>query len=332
MQTEVFRKNKLISFALLMLAFSCQVFAQSAEPLDTVRVDSDLVDLKVSVVSLRTQTNPLPLSLRDFLIFEDGKEQEITFFASADTPFDLILLLDLSGSTSKKINLIRRSAKRFVEATRPMDRVGVVTFTYETQIVSDLTTDREKLKRSIDDIEKPLGGTNFWDALRSVLERLRNSNQESRRSAVVVMTDGVDNALPDIGGEGSLTSFEELLALVSNSGSLVFPVYLDTEKEMVKSGRGTMPAYAIAREQLGLVAQASGTMIYRAAELKDLDQVYERVIRDLGTIYSIGYKPTNTRRDGKWRSVVVKLNDRPDLGVRSKTGYFAKTEVQSLRN
>jgi VWFA-related protein len=316
----------------LMLLMPASVLSQSTDSVDTIRVDSDLVDLKVSVVSLNVLANPTILTQKDFKVLEDGTEQEIAFFAAADTPFDLILLLDLSGSTSKKINLIRRSAKRFVDATRPMDRVGIITFTYEPQVVAELTEDRELLKRSIDDIEKPLGGTNFWDATQFVLNRLKRAQQPDRRSAVVVMTDGVDNALPDIGGDGSQISFEELLTNISNSDVLVFPVYLDTEKEMLKSKRGTMPAYAIAREQLDRIAQACGTITYRAGELKDLEKVYERVIKDLSTVYSIGYRPSNTRRDGKWRSVSVVLNERPDLAVRTKGGYFAKMEVQSLKN
>ena len=330
MQTK--RLVPALFFLALMLALPCPGFSQSSDAVDTIRVDSDLVDLKVSVVSLKAFANPTLLTQKDFKVIEDGAEQEIAFFATADTPFDLILLLDLSGSTSKKINLIRRSAKRFVEATRPVDRVGIVTFTYEPQVVSELTHDRVSLKRSIDDIEKPVGGTNFWDAMQFVLERLRKAQQPDRRSAVVVMTDGVDNALPDIGGEGSQITFAELVTNISNSDVLVFPVYLDTEKEMLKSKRGTMPAYAIAREQLAQISEVCGTITYRAGELKDLERVYERVIQDLSTVYSIGYRPSNTQRDGKWRAVSVTLNERPDFAVRTKAGYFAKMDVQSLKN
>ncbi|MFN2492402.1 MAG: VWA domain-containing protein, partial [Pyrinomonadaceae bacterium] len=140
-----------------------------ADPAETIRVDSDLVDLKISVVSLNPQ-NVLPeLRQQDFLVLEDGQPQQISFFASADTPFDLVLLLDLSGSTNSKLKLIRNSAKRFVEATRPTDRVAVVTFSDVALVVAPLTRDRALLKQSIDDIQKPLGGTKLWDALHYVL-------------------------------------------------------------------------------------------------------------------------------------------------------------------
>lgn len=316
-------------FLPLILLFLFPVSAGSQEPIDTIRVDSDLVDLKVSVVSLvPKQQSPL-LEEKDFLVFEDGALQQISFFAASDTPFDLVLLLDLSGSSSEKINLIRRSAKRFVEATRANDRVAVVTFTDIARVVSDLSLDRAALKQSIDRIEKPVSGTNFWDALRFVSESVLKSKQASHRRAVVVMTDGVDNALPNVFGDGSLTPFEELVEIVRRNDVMVFPIYLDTEREEVRKRRTPREAYGIARGQLMQLAQACGTVVYHAAELKDLDKVYQQVIHDLGTIYSIGYRPSNAARDGSWRSVAVEVPTRQELSARTKTGYFAKTDINS---
>ena len=83
-------------------------------------------------------------------------------------------------------------------------------------------------------------------------------------------------------------------------------------------------AYAQAREQLAGLASACGETVYRAEKLKDLDQVYARVIRDLSTVYSIGYRPSNRALDGKWRSVQVQLVSRSNLQARTKRGYYAK--------
>ncbi|MGH9873358.1 MAG: hypothetical protein ACRD9S_12960, partial [Pyrinomonadaceae bacterium] len=145
-----------------------------------------------------------------------------------------------------------------------------------------------------------------------------------RRSAVVVMTDGVDNALPDVFGDGSQTSFDQLLQLVRDSEPMVFPIYLDTEDEVFKRTRTPRSAFALAREQLGQLASTSGTRLYRANKLKDLDDVYKQVIGDLSRIYSIGYRPSNILRDGKWRSVTVQIHDRQDVTARTKQGYFPK--------
>jgi Ca-activated chloride channel homolog len=299
--------------------------AQSAgEPTDTVRVDADLVDLKVSIVTLNPLSEAPSLAQKDFLVLEDGEPQEISFFAAADAPFDLVLLLDLSGSTGDKIKLMRKSAKRFVNAARPLDRVALVTFTDVPQVVSGLSLDRKQLNKAIDEIETPSGGTNFWDALHFVLERILASNQSSRRSAVVVMSDGVDNALPDVFGEGSRTTFDQLLARLQRSEVLVLPIYLDTEKEETRRHRAPSSTFSLAREQLTQIAATCGTLVYRAAKVKDLETVYERVIRDLSTVYSIGYRPSNKVRDGRWRSVAVKLIERQDVMAHTKSGYYAK--------
>jgi VWFA-related protein len=258
-------------------------------------------------------------------VLEDGQPQEISFFAAADTPFDLVLLLDLSASTNNKLKLVRNSAKRFVEATRPTDRVAVVTFTDVPLLVCPLTRDRALLIKSIDDIEKPSGGTNFWDSLQYVLHIINASGNSFRRSAIVVMTDGVDNALPDVPGDGSRTTFDELLSVVRTGETLIFPIYLDTEKEELKRHPTSRAAYAIARDELAQLATACGSSLYKADKLQDLDYVYKQVIADLGRVYSIGYRPANTSRDGKWRSVNVRIADRQDVVARTKQGYYARS-------
>ena len=298
--------------------------AQTAEPDETIRIDTNLVDLQVRVTSLDRGGHKPLLEQEDFQVFENGEAQEISFFAAADAPFDLVLLIDLSGSTAEKIKLIRRSAKAFVEATRPTDRVGIVTFSDTIQIISDLSLDRLLLKKLIDRIDKPVGGTNFWDSLHYVLGTMLSAQESSRRSAVIVMTDGVDNALPDVFGDGSQIGFTELLVKVRDSAAIVFPIYLDTEKEQVRRDRRMSAAYSTARDQLAELADACGTVVYRAKKLKDLEKVYQHVIRDIATVYSIGYSPSNPERDGGWRSVSVRVRDKPGVAVRTKPGYYAK--------
>jgi len=333
-------KKKTISFAsffaplrlcvrtvLLLLTFTCIAFAQ--DPVETIRIDSDLVDLKVSVLGFPPNTQPPLLDPKDFLVLEDGVPQEITFFAAADTPFDLVLLLDLSASNSKNLKMIRNSAKRFVDAARDVDRIALVTFTDQPALYSPFTLDRKKLKKTIDEIDDAIGGTKFWDSLDYVMSDLLSQGAGLRRSAIVVMTDGIDNALPDIPGVGSHITFPELLERIRSSESIVFPIYLDTEEENVKRYHVPRAAYAQAREQLGQIANVCGTPLYKAAKLSDLDTVYAQVVRDLSTVYSIGYRPTNRSLDGKWRSVEVSLTKRSDLFARTKRGYYAKHVAKS---
>ena len=321
---QVSLSPRLRFFIFLLLAaypFQLTARAQAPEP-DVLRIDTDLVNLNVSVFNRKGAQLPVSLQQRDFAVFDNGEPQEISFFASNDAPFDLVLLLDLSGSTADKIGLIRKSAKRFVDAARPGDRIAILTFTADILLVSKLTSDHPALKKSIDDIEKPMGGTNFWDALQFVLEHIVvQSRVEQRRSAVVVMTDGVDNALPEVFGEGSKTTFDELDEMVRRSDTIVLPIDLDTERE--SNWHGTPPAaYAIAREQLALLASESGNQVYQARKLKDLKGVYQHVIRDLSTVYSIGYRPATRKHDGAWHAVTVQLPGRDDFGVRARRGYF----------
>jgi len=300
-------------------------YGQSPEPTDTIRIDTDLVNLNVNVLTKTPAQQIAALQQKEFAIFENGAPQEISFFASAETPFDLVLLLDLSGSTSNKIGLIRKSSKRFVDAARSGDRIAIVTFSSEVKIVSTLNPDHEALTEKIDNIERPGGGTNFWDALRFVLEHiLSQSRAEHRRSAVVVMTDGIDNALPEVFGDGSRTSFDELIEVVRRSDSIVLPIYLDTEKEAVSNHLAPPSAYISAKQQLAQLAAESGNLVYQARKLKDLDEVYSQVIRDLSTMYSIGYRPANPVRDGSWHNVTIQLIGHPELVARAKRGYYAK--------
>ena len=308
---------------LALVVFFFVGIAASQDPVETIRIDSDLVDLKVSVLGFAPNMPPPILEPKDFLVLEDGVPQEISFFAAADAPFDLVLLLDLSGSNSKNLKMIRHSAKRFVDAARDVDRIALVTFTDQPALYSSFTLDRRKLKKMVDEMDDAVGGTNFWDSMDYVLRDLIPQGG-LRRSAVVVMTDGIDNALPDVPGPGSRLPFAGLLEKIRNSETIVFPIYLDTEEENVKRYHVPRAAYALAREQLGQIASVCGTPMYRAARLSDLEAVYAQVVRDLSTVYSIGYRPTNKTLDGKWRNVEVHLINRSDVYVRTKRGYYAK--------
>lgn len=306
---------------LCLFALSISALAQVNDTPDILRIDSDLVNLQVSVLGQDPLKPPNFLQQRDFVVIDDGTPQEITFFATADAPFDLVLLLDLSGSTSKKLKMIRKSAKRFVEACRPNDRIAVITFAEDLEVVSPLTSDHKTLIRDIDDMERLSSGTNFWDALRFVHEKIVNPS--ARRTAIVMMTDGVDNALPDVPGPGSQTTFEDLVSLAQRSDALTFPIYLDTELEEVKKQHAPADAYVSAKAQLAQLAEISGTRLRKASRLEDLETIYKQIITDLGTVYSIGYRPANIARDGKWHQVVVNLVDRPELSARTRSGYFA---------
>src|SRR5262245_32864251 len=107
--------SKTVTFLFaIIISFFLIGSGRSQDPVETVRIESDLVDLKVSVLGFSSDADAAVLDQKDFEVLEDGSKQDIAFFAAADAPFDLLLLLDVSGSASGKLKLIRNSARRFV--------------------------------------------------------------------------------------------------------------------------------------------------------------------------------------------------------------------------
>ncbi|HBB96704.1 MAG TPA: hypothetical protein DC054_15065 [Blastocatellia bacterium] len=298
--------------------------ASSNDDVDVVRVETNLVSLNVSIYATKLRTEVAKLEQKDFTITEDGHPQEISFFATTEVPFDLVLLLDLSGSTADKRDLIRKSTRKFIDAARPTDRIAIVTFADDFWIVSPLTMDREKLFSAAKQISGG-GGSRVWDALEFTLDQVLGSATSPRRRAVVFMTDGVDNALQG-GTAGSSISYAELLESVRKHDALIVPIYLDTEDRDRDSFLGDMGrrTYENARNTLGVLAYESGGLYYSARKVEDLNGVYEQVIEDLSKVYSLGYRSTNEKRDGSWRTVNVEITAHSDLKTRARPGYYAK--------
>jgi VWFA-related protein len=137
------------------------------------------------------------------------------------------------------------------------------------------------------------------------------------------MTDGFDNSLGVRMEEPSTTSFADLVETVRGSDTLIIPIYLDTEAEF-SYNTVQRTAYENARRTLMMLADESGGLYYKAKKLEDLKGVYGQVIEDLGKVYSLGYNPTNSKRDGTWRAVKIEIQNQPDLKTRTRPGYYAK--------
>jgi len=288
---------------------------------EVLRVDTNLVSVNVSVYSKKLRTHVSTLSQKDFTISEDNHDEAITFFAATEVPFDLVLLIDLSGSTVDKRKLILQSTRRFIQAARPSDRLAIVTFSDTAKVASPLTDNRTKLLESLSDIEVGKGSSNVWDALKFTLDQVIRPKLPDRRRAVVFMTDGVDDALNGTTG-GSAISFADLLEAVRRHDVLIVPIYLDTEG--IYSGDLRLRTYENARKTLALLAEESGGLYYKASKIADLDGVYSQVIEDLGKIYSLGYRPSNDKHDGTWRAVKIHLPGQLGLIPRARPGYYAK--------
>lgn len=289
---------------------------------ESVVLKAALVNLNVSVTN-RSGQALANLKQEDFQLAENGQQQKIEFFQAQSAPFNLVLVLDLSGSIQDKLDIVKSAALRFVDVLGPEDKVAVVTFTHEIRVVSQLTSDRNELKRRIKAIEKTVGGTAFYETLWFTLaDTLRGTH--GQRNAIVVMTDGVDSSLDRYNPAPSRVSFDQLAHRLEESDAMIFPVYLDTEyEEVFERGQSSSEAYSIARDQLERIASLTGGQMFKAEKVGDLSGVYKQVAAAIRTVYSVGYYPTNAERDGTFRRVRVNVN-RSDAAVRTRRGYYAK--------
>jgi VWFA-related protein len=289
---------------------------------DVIRIDTQLVTISASVVDRSTNRGLIGLSQSDFKLYEDGAEQQIERYESAAAPFNLVLLIDLSGSTREVVNLIRSAALRFVEAARPSDRIAVITFASTPIIVSRLTNDRSLLRQRINSIEQPHGSTKLYDAIDFAMSQVLKDARDSRRNAIVLMSDGLDSQLPNVKGAGSTLSYKELYRNVQEFDGVLYTLWLNTEYESLSDQDIQPETFDLAHDRMKDLAAAGGGVFYEVEKLNDLAGAYERVVADLGTVYSFSYRPTNKTRDGSWRTIRLSVA-RPNAVARGKRGYYA---------
>jgi VWFA-related protein len=290
---------------------------------DVIRVDSQLVTLNISVIDRGTNRGLQGLGQSEFKLFEDGQEQRIVQFESSSAPFDLVLLIDLSGSTREVVKLIRAAALRFVEAARPADRIGIITFAGEAAIVSTLTADRDLLRQRIETIDTARGDTKLYDATNFAMDEVLKESKKSRRCAIVLMSDGLDGTIPGVSGQqGSRRTYQETLRNIQEFDGVLYTLWLNTEYQAM-SPLDTQPeAFDAGHDRMKEMAEAGGGVFYEVERLTDLAGAYEQVVADLGTMYSLAYRPSNNRRDGQWRAIRIAVT-RANAVPRGKRGYYA---------
>jgi Ca-activated chloride channel family protein len=226
---QMFKFNKAILFMLFLL-FAVQVRAQDKENQDEpIKLKSDLVMVTSSVID--RQGNVLKsLKAEDFTIFEDGIKQKIEHFASTEEPFTIMLLLDVSGSTRDDIALIKSAAKNFLAELREKDKVGVIVFSGEVEMIADLKDSRAKVAAAIERLTSTPGedgyqfspetGTSFYDALYLAIDETRFKEIEGRK-AIICVSDGVDST--------SKMYYKEVATLIDKSEASVYFLELNTE-------------------------------------------------------------------------------------------------------
>ncbi len=285
----------------------------------TARFSSDVRMVNLMVAVYDEQGRPLSdLESGDFDVLEDGAVQQVSHAGSDEAPFNLALLLDLSGSTKRDWGAMKEAARRFLGIARPQDRVAAYALADNLFLVlSPLTEDRDQLWASIEALPEVLGGSPLYDVIAlSYLEELHQRRGE--RNALIVLSDGVDNQL-----RGKTTpskiSFRTLRQAAAEFNALVYSIFLEPTPRGEKT-----PGWAKkARQRLEQLAEVTGGRVFPARSVHDLDPVYPEVADELRSVYSVAYYPKNQNFDGSWRQVEVRVK-RPGAKPRTRSGYFAK--------
>src|ERR1041385_8133288 len=194
---------------------------------DIIKVNTTLVTLPVSVMDRDGRYVP-NLRKEDFRLWEDGTEQQVAFFSSVDKPFSVVLMIDTSGSTRFRLEDIQDAAIAFTNQLRPDDRVMIVSFDDQVHVLSEFTSDRNRLRDAIRRTRTG-DGTKLYDAVDMVMNQRLNT--VSGRKAIVLFTDGVDTTSNHASYATNVRDAEELDALI-------YPVQYDTYADMGNGGGG----------------------------------------------------------------------------------------------
>jgi len=321
--------------------------AQPQRPADNqaIRVEVEMVSLPV-VVTTPEGERVMDLRKEDFLVYEDGVLQEIVGFSPTEEPVTIALMMDASGSTETQLPRIQNEAIRFVNLLHPDDSVAILSFAEDVNLLEDFSIDRDRNAYGIKET-RPGGWTVLYEAVWLGLEEVLKPVQE--RKALVLFTDGVDTA-------SRKASRKETIELAKETAATTYAIYFNTEMDrrrgigagptaggypipggppivvspMPPAGRGTsMEEYAAGRAYLHELAEYSGGKVFDALAMQDLGPAFEGIARELASQYSVGYYSNNTKRDGKYRKVQVKLK-KPGLVARTKKGYYGpKPEKKS---
>lgn len=288
---------------------------------DVIKVETDLVTLNASVVERSTGRVITGLNREDFKLEEDGIEQKIEHFETVNAPFDLLLLIDLSGSTAKVTDIIRAATTRFVSATRPQDRVAIVAFSGTASVVSPFTSNKNALTAAVNSMQSPQGDTKLYDAINYALDYIDKESLSTRRKAIIVMSDGLDSNLPNVAGTGSTLPYKTIYSRAQEFDGMIYSIWVNTEYVALSPLDIQPETFDVAYDQLYDLSEAGSGLFYEVEKLEDLAGIYEKVIGDLGTVYSLSFNPTNKGRDGRLRQVRLRLPNKPNAIARTKKSY-----------
>jgi Ca-activated chloride channel family protein len=303
-------------YALVALLLACcmtpVVFPQSqqlrppgAVGSATISVNSDLVALPVRVTD--SNGNIVSgLTLEDFRVFEDGRQQKLTLFQQEDSPVTVGLIVDHSRSMGPKLAEVTAAVSAFAHSSNPQDEMFVVDFNDDVWLQM---LGGKPFTHSADDLEKEIaavsarGRTALYDAVAEGLNHLRFGHCEKK--ALIIVSDGGDNA--------SHQNFSQVLAAAQRSQVLVYSIILEGDGQEENPG------------VLRRLSKSTGGISYSPGSAETIRSISALIARDLRDQYTLGFAPEKTANDASFRKIQVKVSasGRGKLHVRYRPGYFA---------
>ena len=249
------------------------------------------------------------LTKGDFQVFEDGIKQAIISFQHTDLPVSIALVIDNSGSMSKKRPAVNKSTLDLIEASNPQDEAFVVNFSDEAFIDQEFTSDVNKLRDGLAHIESR-GGTALYDAVVASADKLATDAKHPKQ-VLVLITDGEDNA--------STLNLEQTIRRVQQlSGPVIYSIGLLFGDEMSHA------EVHHARRALEMLSTETGGIAFFPKSMEQVDQIAAEVARDIRSQYTIGYHSTKPTSEPGFRRIQVTAEEKGKgkLIVRTRTGYF----------
>lgn len=313
------------SLAAFVMSAAAYAQAPSSAPAEqqsspVFRSGASLVALNVTVTDGKRLVPGL--TLKDFSVYEDGVLQSLQFFESRNIPIDLIILLDTSASMSEKMPVVHEAATGFLKTLRDADRGAVVTFGDNVNIAQVLTSDHALLEQAVNEAVAH-GSTALNNALYVAMKQFARGAQQTgdlRRQAIAVLSDGEDTS--------SVIGFDDVLAMARKSGINIYTICLQNKYSVarVESSRKYFSESDFAMKTL---AQETGAQSFFPQSVQELKGIYASISDELSNQYSIGYSSSNWHPDGRFRRIVVKVNDHPEFRPRARLGYTAESNRTS---
>ena len=286
---------------------------------DVVRVTSNLVTVPASVVDAQGRA-VTDLQLEDFELRVDGQPRPITELSRAEVPVNLALLFDNSQSLSAAREFEKQAAVKFFRSViRPIDRAAIYSVSTDIALVQPLTNNVPALVRTIQHFGKPEGATRLLDAIVEAANYLR---PYSGRKVIIIVSDGEDT-VSDLG-------FDETLRKALAADCQVYAVQTKQIEYVMLTGEqsnANLQALAAERRMQDLATHTGGA-VYTPMQTDDLDRAFAQISADLAQQYILSYYPTDERNDGRFRTLSVRIQTRPNMRVRARRGYYPRRTNQ----